>query len=118
MTPGVIPCESMFVVDEIRRRARAITGPVLAISLVCYFAYHLFVGDRGLIAWLHLTQQLRDGKATLAALDSERRALDHRVGLLRPDHLDPDMLDERARAALNLAGPDEIVIQKDAGPKP
>ena len=69
MTPGVIPCESMFVVDEIRRRARAITGPVLAISLVCYFAYHLFVGDRGLIAWLHLTQQLRDGKATLAALD-------------------------------------------------
>ncbi len=107
----------MFVVDEIRRRARAITGPVLGVSLVCYFAYHLFVGDRGLIAWLHLTQQLRDGKATLAALDSEKRALDHRVGLLRPDHLDPDMLDERARAVLNLAGSDEIVIPRDKPPQ-
>ena len=107
----------MFVIDEIRRRARAITGPVLAISLVGYFAYHLFVGDRGLIAWLQLTQQLHDAKATLAALDGERQALDHRVGLLRPDHLDPDMLDERARAVLNLAAPDEIVIQRDAAPQ-
>jgi cell division protein FtsB len=41
---------------------------------------------------------------------AERDALDHRVGLLRPEHLDRDMLDERAREMLNLAGPNEIVI--------
>lgn len=100
----------MLVIDEIRRRGRAIVGPVLAISLVGYFAYHLFAGDRGLIAWVQLSDRLRDSEATLAALDTEKQTLDHRVSLLRPDHLDRDMLDERARAVLNLAGPDEVVI--------
>jgi cell division protein FtsB len=38
------------------------------------------------------------------------------VGLLRPDHLDPDLLDERARAVLNLAAPDEIVIPLTPAP--
>ena len=100
----------MRVVHELRRRGRAIAGPVLGISLVCYFAYHLFVGDRGLLAWMHLTQELRDARATLAALDVEKETLERRVGLLKPEHLDPDMLDERARATLNLVGPNEVVI--------
>src|ERR1700680_1533414 len=106
----------MRVVHELRRRAPAITGPVLGISLVCYFAYHLFVGDRGLLAWMELSQELRDGKATLAALALERQTLERRVGLLQPDHLDPDMLDERARATLNLVGPNEIVIPTAPAP--
>jgi cell division protein FtsB len=106
----------MRVVHELRRRGRAITGPVLGISLVCYFAYHLFVGDRGLLAWMALTQELRDGKATLAALDTERETLERRVGLLQPEHIDPDMLDERARATLNLVAPNEVVIPLTSEP--
>jgi cell division protein FtsB len=106
----------MRVVPELRRRARAITGPVLGVSLVCYFAYHLLVGDRGLLAWMELTQDLRDAKATLAALDLEKQTLERRVGLLQPEHLDADMLDERARATLNLVGPNEIVISLPSGP--
>jgi len=106
----------MRVVHELRRRGRAITGPVLGISLVCYFASHLFVGERGLLAWTELTQELRDARATLAALDTERQTLERRVGLLQPEHLDPDMLDERARATLNLVGPNEIVIPLMTGP--
>ena len=112
----MIPSPSMRVVHELRRRRRAITGPVLGISLVCYFAYHLFVGDRGLLAWMELTQQLRDAKATVAALDLEKDTLERRVGLLQPEHLDPDMLDERARATLNLVGPNEVVIPLTTGP--
>lgn len=112
----MIPCASMRVVHELRRRGRAITGPVLGISLVCYFAYHLFVGDRGLLAWVELTQELRDAKATLAALDVEKDTLERRVGLLQPEHLDPDMLDERARATLNLVAPNEVVIPLPTGP--
>jgi cell division protein FtsB len=106
----------MRLVEEIRRRARAITGPILAISLVFYFSYHLFAGDRGFLAWIALSQELRAAKATLADLDAQRETLDRRVGLLRPDHLDPDLLDERARAVLNLAAPDEIVIPLTPAP--
>ena len=108
----------MMVIAEIRRRARQIAGPVLGISLVCYFAYHLFAGDRGLIAWAQLSQQLRGSQATFATLESDKQTLSRRVSLLRPDHLDRDMLDERARAVLNLAGPDEIVILKTPAPSP
>ena len=100
----------MSIVHEIRRRARLIVGPVLGISLCAYFAYHLVQGDRGLTAWLRLTQQIRDARTTLAAVEAERSTLERRVDLLRSDHLDRDMLDERARSQLNLAAPNEIVI--------
>ncbi len=100
----------MSIVHEIRRRARLIVGPVLGISLCAYFAYHLVQGDRGLTAWLRLTQQIRDARTTLAAVEAERLTLERRVNLLRPEHLDRDMLDERARSQLNLAAPNEIVI--------
>jgi cell division protein FtsB len=99
----------MLVLDAIRQRSRIIIGPILGISLVAYFAYHLVQGDRGLIAWLRLTQQIDEARMTLAQLEAERTPLAHRVSLMR-DRLDPDLLDETARGTLNLAGSDEVVI--------
>ena len=43
----------------------------------------------------------------------ERLALEHRVQLLRPESVDPDLLEEQARARLGLSEPDEVVILKD-----
>ena len=43
----------MVLLREIKKRARHITGPVLAIAVFGYFAYHSIQGDRGLIAWMH-----------------------------------------------------------------
>ena len=100
----------MSIVREIRRRARLVVGPVLGISLVAYFAYHLVQGDRGLMAWVRLNQEVDHANTTLAAVEAQRSALEHRVDLLRPQHLDRDMLDERARAELDLIGPGETVI--------
>jgi cell division protein FtsB len=94
----------------LRRRARALLGPVLGIALTGYFAYHLFVGDRGLLAWLRLTRTIQAENDTLARLRAEHAALGLKVKNLTPDHLDPDLLDERVRATLNLAAPNEIVI--------
>lgn len=104
----------MHVFDAIRLRARVIIGPILGISLVVYFAYHLVQGDRGLIAWLRLTQQIDEARVTLAHVEAERDPLAHRVSLMR-DRLDPDLLDETARSSLNLVGGDEIVIFNRAG---
>jgi cell division protein FtsB len=98
------------IVLEIRRRSRLVIGPILGISLCAYFAYHLVQGDRGLTAWIRLNQQVREAKTTLAAVEAERSTLERRVDLLRPQHLDRDMLDERARSVLNLIGPHEIAI--------
>ena len=98
---------------ELGKRVRTVAGPVLGAALAVYFGYHLVQGDRGLLAWMRLTQQLKEDRQTLEAARAERIRLDQRVGLLRPEHLDRDMLDERARAVLNLAGPNEIVILRN-----
>ena len=104
----------MIVLRELRRRAHLIVGPVLGIALTGYFAYHLVEGDRGLISWLRLSQEIRAENAKLEAVRVQRQALDLKVSNLKPDHLDPDLLDERVRATLNLVAPGETVIMQPA----
>jgi cell division protein FtsB len=106
----------MAIADEIKRRAKDVIGPVLGFCVVGYFAYHSIEGDRGLVAYLRLTEQIQLARSQLTEVVLERKALEQRVGLLRPNQLDPDMLDERARLLLNLARPDEIVIPDPAAP--
>ncbi|HEX4112041.1 MAG TPA: septum formation initiator family protein [Stellaceae bacterium] len=92
------------------RIGRAVFGPFFAILLILYFGLNLVQGDHGLMAWLRRAHQVRGAEATLAATETELAQLRHRADLLKSDHLDRDLLDERARAALNEIGPDEIVI--------
>ena len=102
----------MIVLREMRRRAKVLVAPVFGLALIGYFAYHLVEGDRGLRAWLRVTQELGRAKENLAAAAAERRALEHRVSHLRSDHVDPDLLDAQARKTLDVAAPDEIVIMQ------
>ena len=100
----------MIVLREMRRRARVLVLPVFGLALIGYFAYHLVEGDRGLRAWVRVTQQLGVAQQNLAAVAAERAALEHRVSHLRSDHVDPDLLDAQVRRTLDLVRPDEIVI--------
>jgi|SRR6516164_5965333 len=102
----------MIVLRELWRRVRFVLGPVVGMALTGYFTYHLVEGDRGLLAWLSLTREIRLATANLEAVRAGRAAVDLKVSNLRPDHLDPDLLDERIRATLNLVSPDDIVIMQ------
>ncbi len=105
----------MLVILAIRQRARIIIGPILGISLVMYFSYHLVQGDRGLLAWMRLSQQIRQAHMTLAQIQAEEAPKANHAALLR-NHIDRDLLDEEARATLNLGGPDEVVIFNPPSP--
>jgi cell division protein FtsB len=107
----------MIILRELRRRVRDILGPVLGIALTGYFTYHLIEGDRGLLAWLRFTREIRAENANLETLRAQREALDLKVSNLRPDHVDPDLLDERVRATLNLVAPDETVLMQPVPPR-
>jgi cell division protein FtsB len=100
----------VIVLREMRRRAKVLAAPVFGLAVIGYFAYHLVEGERGLRAWLRVTQELRTSKEALAAASAERAALEHRVSHLRSDHVDPDLLDLQVRKMLDVAAPDEIVI--------
>jgi len=100
----------MALLYEIRRRARQVAPQVLFAGTLGYFAFHTVEGDRGLIAWAQLKEELARAQAEQAFVAEERAVLEHRVGLLRKEHLDPDMLDERARLLLNYGRADEFVV--------
>ena len=91
---------------------------ILGAAICAYFAYHAVQGDRGLIAWLQLSRELSESQAVLADLSAERAALEHRVSLLRPESLDPDMLEEQSRIMLNFAGPDDRTLLLPPAPAP
>ena len=95
---------------EIRKRARALTGPALGILLTGYFGYHLVEGDRGLRAWIRVSQELRQAKEQLAAVSEKRVEMQHRGAHMRADKVDPDLLELQIRKTLDVLRPDEIVI--------
>jgi cell division protein FtsB len=104
----------MIVLREMRRRARILVAPMVGLAVAGYFSYHLVEGDRGLRAWFRVSQELRSAKATLTGAQAERAALERKVNHMRPEHVDPDLLDEQVRATLDLAAPNEIVLMRSA----
>jgi cell division protein FtsB len=100
----------MIVMREIRRRARALTWPAIGIIVTGYFGYHLVEGDRGLRAWVRLSQELRQAQQQLEVASAKRSELQHRVAHMRADHVDPDLLESQIRKTLDVLRPDEFVI--------
>jgi cell division protein FtsB len=115
LSRGAWCCFPMIVLREMRRRARVLVAPVMGMALTGYFAYHLVEGDRGLRAWLRITHELGLAKANLAVVEADRAALQHKVSHMRPDHVDPDLLDMQIRKTLDVVSPDEIVIMQPTG---
>ncbi len=92
------------------RRLRQAIVPLLWACAAAYFGYHAVQGERGLVAWLRLSQEVERIEASLQIAVAERASLEHNVALLSPDGLDLDMLEERARVVLGLAHPQDFIV--------
>jgi len=95
---------------DIKRRAREAVFPVLGALALAYFSYHAVQGEHGLLAWIRLNQELGRLETQAALVAAQRAALEHRVALLEPDGLEPDMLDEQVRSKLGYVHPDDMII--------
>ena len=91
-------------------RPRQILAPVIFATVFGYFGYHLVNGDRGLLAMAHLQREVQIADQNLAEAETTRRIWERRVSALRNQSLDPDMLDERARALLNHARKEDTIV--------
>jgi len=93
-----------------RSRKFDISVTIVCLSLLSYFGWHAYEGPRG----YPYRDQLAAKEAVLldrfAKIDGERQKLEHRVALLRPDSIDPDLLDELARSQLDYARPSDVVV--------
>ena len=96
-----------------RRRLRSVlTTLALYVGvalLIGYFWANAYTGNHGLRAKQDLDLTIAQLTVEVTALKAERATWERRVGLLRSESLDPDMLDERARALLDYADPRDVV---------
>jgi cell division protein FtsB len=103
--------------QAVKRQVTAMVAPTLFLALAGYFDWNATRGDYGLKSYIMREQQLVAAKAELKTAEAERDAWEIRVSGLRTNHIDPDTLDERARAMLNLADPNDLVVMYGPGQK-
>jgi cell division protein FtsB len=99
--------------NDLRARVQYVIGPVIAVSLLLYFVYHLIQGERGFLAWGRLKQKISVAEEKLHKVKTEQATLEKHVYLMRPDSLDADMLEEQAKKKLNFARKDEIIMKDE-----
>jgi cell division protein FtsB len=78
-----------------------------------YLGYNVIGGQFGIESQKQMTGEIEDLQARSASLKAEIDAYRHRVDLFKADKLDPDILTERARALLNMAHADDLVVMVD-----
>ncbi len=83
---------------------------VLAGLLIAYFAVNAYTGSRGLRARQDIEQRIAALTRQIDGAKAERAKWERRVALLKSDHVDADMLDERARALLDYTDPRDLVL--------
>jgi cell division protein FtsB len=83
---------------------------VIAALLIGYFGVNAFSGDHGLKAKQDIEQQIASLSTELVHLKMERGHWERRLALLKSNRIDPDMLDERARALLDYTHPNDLTL--------
>ncbi len=96
--------------NSMKRQTKAALPPLLFLALAGYFAWNATRGDLGLRAYAAREQDLARAEAQRAMAAEDVTTWQRRIAALRAEHLDPDVIDERARAMLNLADPTDIVV--------
>ena len=94
-------------------KVRPLLLPLACLFVMSYFAYHAVEGDYGLFALGKLQTRVASLETELAEARAARERMEGHVALMRPESLDKDMIDERAREALNMADAKDIVIFLD-----
>ena len=77
---------------------------------ILYLGAHALTGRQGLLAYVGLHAREQALESRMGELGAERAVLEARAARLRPETLDLDYLDERARVLLAAGARGEIVF--------
>lgn len=80
-----------------------------AVALIGYFAFHAYHGNYGLKARKGYEADISRLTRVRDDLRAKRANLESHVALLRPESIDPDMVEELARRDLGFAHPNDLV---------
>lgn len=83
----------------------------VCLSLLGYFGWHGYYGPRSFDHRVALEAKAQNLEAKLATTRDERQTLERKVSLMRPQSIDPDMLDELARSTLGYGKPNDLIVK-------
>ncbi len=84
------------------------TATLLAFQF--YLGYSAISGQFGIESRGEIKAEIEVLADRSSALQAELDSFKHRISLMNPRHLDPDLVTERARALLNMAHVDDVLI--------
>lgn len=100
----------MGIWSYIANKSRSSAIIIILMLLCSYFSYFAIRGDRGLLKYMYLQEKVAEAEKMNNNYDRRRDELEQKVKLLSSGSLDLDLLDERARAVLNVIGDNEFII--------
>ena len=83
---------------------------IIGVMLCLYFSYHSIFGHRSILALHMLESQIEKSVSIRDNIEYKRQILEHKVASMRPDSLNPDLLEERARSVLGYKRSDEVLV--------
>ena len=90
----------------------------LVVSAICaattaYFGYYAIWGERGFVVLAGTQSQLAMQEGQLASLRADREQIEHRIQLLKPGSVDPDLVEELARGQMLGSAPGQVAVPRD-----
>ena len=83
---------------------------IIGVMLCLYFAYHTVFGHRSILTLHKLDHHIESTVSERDLVQKKRQNLEVRVLAMRPDSLNPDLLEERARLVLGYKRKDEVMV--------
>jgi cell division protein FtsB len=92
---------------------RSLLITVLLLAFQGYLGFNVIGGQFGITSQKQMRVDIESLKAQAATLQAEIDSYQHKASLFASSNLDPDILTERARALLQMAQPDDLIIMTD-----
>jgi cell division protein FtsB len=92
-----------------RKRLEILVGTG-CVALLSYFIWQAEMGPRGFNYQKSLEAQGVKLSTDFEKMKQQRKLLEDKVAELRPDSIDPDLLDEMARQSLNFASANQYLV--------
>jgi len=100
-------------INENNINKKQFIGYCVGICLILYFLITTIFGDKSLIFYQSLKNQIQNKEAVKRELIAKMRSKKSMVEGMNLDSLDLDLVDEQSRKVLGYVGKNEVVIYQD-----
>lgn len=90
----------------------AMVLPAICGAVSAYFGYYAIWGERGAVALEDTQAELGVKQEQLAQIRDQRTRLEHRISLMSPGQVDPDMVEELSRGQLMNGAPNQVAVPR------